>query len=406
VVVHEASKGNGYHHFDAGGPPRCTSLCIEGGNEERVCAVCDGLVYCWGSDLDDGLGEGVGASSVRAPSPVLDAITASPITDRTQVVCGNTHACALGGDGTVVCWGFDGAGHGLFASTGSGERARHIPLGGTADALAAGQSHTCARIGATLTCWGENAQGQSELSGGAFDTFEHEGDAVTAGHPPFSNVGLFGAARMRTCAVDTTTGFMHCIGLGEYRNGGHTTSGTEPYLVTEDGSVDMPLPFAIGLAMGRAHTCMTDGAETFCLGGNVFGALGGVTGAPDCGGIACTAVPLEIFGSDAHPFERIGSGSGADHTCAAGATGLWCWGRNDRAQCGAPGSATETDTLLVEVPSFIGRRVTAIGLGQLSSCAIVDGEEVWCWGDDQYAQLGTGSPDSDVHDTAVRVVLP
>lgn len=80
--------------------------------------------------------------------------------------------------------------------------------------------------------------------------------------------------------------------------------------------------------------------------------------------------------------------TGRYHTCALLDTGdLWCWGRNCDGQLG-DGATAQARTSAVCVQGL--QDVTDIGLGETHSCALTVGNEVWCWGDNQFGQLGTG----------------
>jgi alpha-tubulin suppressor-like RCC1 family protein len=82
--------------------------------------------------------------------------------------------------------------------------------------------------------------------------------------------------------------------------------------------------------------------------------------------------------------------TGGGHTCAllAGGT-VWCWGNNGNGQVGSgavPGSFSATP---VPVPGLTD--VSAIAAGGESTCALVAGGTVECWGFDGYGQLGDGT---------------
>jgi alpha-tubulin suppressor-like RCC1 family protein len=150
------------------------------------------------------------------------------------------------------------------------------------------------------------------------------------------------------------------------------------------------------------HECFLRSGQIFCLGGDDFRALGAptlqVTG---CVGM-CSLTPVAADTS-VHTFERVGSGPYSFHTCAAGTTGVSCWGRNDHEQCGS-----DTGGASVASPTAVGglasMHVTAIATGDASTCVIANGD-VYCWGLNVSGQLGRGpsGPDSP---TPMRVMIP
>jgi alpha-tubulin suppressor-like RCC1 family protein len=114
----------------------------------RACAVVNGGVTCWGH-LPSG-------TAVRAQGPVpVDGIEGA-----VSVTVGYDHACALGGDGKVSCWGrgeFGRLGNG--ACSDSDEPVAVEGLSGVT-ALDASATHTCATTADGVYCWGGNWSGR------------------------------------------------------------------------------------------------------------------------------------------------------------------------------------------------------------------------------------------------------
>ncbi len=147
---------------DVGG----TAAAISAG-DWHTCAVLDGgAVRCWGLGVDGRLGYGnefaVGDNETPgSKGPVELGGTA------TAVSAGN-HTCARLDNGTVRCWGpgrLGQLGYGDTEDIGDNETPGSVPvpvnLGGTAAAISAGDSHTCARLDDTsLRCWGEGDFGR------------------------------------------------------------------------------------------------------------------------------------------------------------------------------------------------------------------------------------------------------
>jgi alpha-tubulin suppressor-like RCC1 family protein len=86
--------------------------------------------------------------------------------------------------------------------------------------------------------------------------------------------------------------------------------------------------------------------------------------------------------------------AGAEHTCAAHAGRVRCWGSNAFHQLGDP-SLTHGRGVFREarreVPGLT--RVVALGAGTHHTCAIRDSGEALCWGHGGYGQLGDGGRD-------------
>jgi len=76
------------------------------------------------------------------------------------------------------------------------------------------------------------------------------------------------------------------------------------------------------------------------------------------------------------------------HTCALKSDGtVWCWGDNEYGELG-DGTTTERHTP-VQVSGLTN--VVAVAPGSVHTCALKSDGTVWCWGDNYYGQLGDGT---------------
>jgi alpha-tubulin suppressor-like RCC1 family protein len=127
------------------------------------CAVANGQVLCWGSNLYGQLGRTIdGGSTTTVALPVALPAGATA----TRVVAGADHTCAILSNRTVACWGINIRGAlGADASTAQDAVPALVP--GLTDVLtlASGVGRfTCALIeGGTVKCWGDNSSGQLGL---------------------------------------------------------------------------------------------------------------------------------------------------------------------------------------------------------------------------------------------------
>ncbi len=299
-----------------------------------------------------------------------------------SVSAGVDFTCAVTPVGSLYCWGRNAGGSLGNASplNRATPAAVSLPFGVRFDSVSAGQDHACAlaRDG-TLYCWGSNASGQL----GTGDT--------SPGSTPAAVIAPLGAPAVRftnvsagaqfTCARATTE-LVYCWGLnfdgqlGNAENAGFTTENPRP-LEVQGG------PFAVVSAF-RGHTCaLTDVGFVVCWGSNTSGQLGG-GGPTDPGDF----LPAQISGS--RRFSVIAAGDG--HTCAVALLddSAWCWGSNANGQLGTTlgGSATLS---AFQVAVSGSRTFDHIAAGQGFTCAVTRTEAGFCWGSNEFGQLGIGS---------------
>ncbi len=139
---------------------------------------------------------------------------------------------------------------------------------------------------------------------------------------------------------------------------------------------------------GAESTCGIDSkGASYCWGDNANGQLG--SGSPKD-----ASVPTPVAGSVV--FAKISTGSTG--TCALTADGqAYCWGDNGNGQLGqgnydAPGKCLNGRPCALEPIAVKGdRKYRKIEANGGVRCAItVDTQELYCWGDPQFRQVGTG----------------
>jgi alpha-tubulin suppressor-like RCC1 family protein len=319
------------------GPIRCPALNL-------------GLVGLWAlgcaSQVTDpsGLGEAPGLATATG-----DALQ----TTATYVVGGADFSCVLNTAGEVECWGGNASGQlGQGDTQTRGDNANEtgwylspvqLGTGRRATALAAGSSHACALLdNATVKCWGANAKGQLGI-----------GDTSPRGDGP----GEMGDA-------------LATVPLGAGRT-------------------------AKAIAAGNSHTCaLLDNNTLKCWGQNNYGQLGQ-------GNTKTLGDNANEIG-DSMAAIQLGTGrtaknvqAGGNSTCAIlDDNTLKCWGQNSNGQLGLGNTshrgdnANEMGANLPVVAFGTGRTAKAVTVGLAHACVIRDDNQMRCWGNSTYGQLG------------------
>jgi alpha-tubulin suppressor-like RCC1 family protein len=152
--------------------------------------------------------------------------------------------------------------------------------------------------------------------------------------------------------------------------------------------------------LGLAHACaLTTSGMVYCWGQGTRGQLG-------TGGIDDALSPVAIL---AQGHQALGLGE--NHSCAVDEHGdLLCWGANDSLQLGAlvePETLTPLlqSALPVPVPGA-PQGIRLVAGGRAHTCVVTLGGEVFCWGANEYGQLGRATPGQAAVDTPLPVTLP
>jgi alpha-tubulin suppressor-like RCC1 family protein len=258
--------------------------------------------------------------------------------------------------------------------------------------IGAGDTHTCAALrSGEVWCWGDNRDGQ--LGDPSNPQKEVGSPALVAGlwiqnvpnHPPKAH--FVSAAGQFTCAVlgDRSA---WCFGLdhhGQLGNGSKSAGGRPPVPVKHIDGVT-------AVAAGHEQACAVSGGHVWCWGWNQVG-LGDVAHTRE------SSVPVRIGVAGA-----LAVATGSYHACTLLANGhrVVCWGQNGMGQLG-DGHRNRDAQIPVQPVGMTD--VVALAAGATHTCAIKDDGSLWCWGLNDYGQLGYRSPDQrdGVADKPVRV---
>ncbi len=321
----------------------------------RVDAHYDGLIFDTPAD---------------APADTGDAGVVPPV----QIAAGGAHACALGADGVVRCWGDNRSyQNALDFPTAAVMSPHNIGLATRAEQLAVGGATTCAiDVNHALWCVGLNDHGQLGRGSPMYMASILE---QPSGSP---NVLSADMGTGHGCAI-VTGGAVYCWGgngAGQIGDGTHV-----------DHQRPLPTPIVSGarqVECGADHTCvlLTDGTVQ-CWGANDSGQLGDGT-------MIARARPTPTL---AMPEQVVEIRAGFKFTCARLASGLVrCWGRSV-----GNGSGHGDTSMPGQVPTLVG--VTSLAAGTDHVCAVDSMHRLFCWGLNEHGELGVAG----LHYTPVEV---
>ncbi len=377
------------------------------GSAHSCALTVKGDVLCWGSDADGQQGNAAGVTGSAVPAQAATGIKFRDIS------AGGIQTCGLGDAGTLYCWG-----NGQHAATAvnTTEKFRFLATGGdvtcgiseagkafcwgknssgalgtgTAGAdetqpvavqstelfrsLAIGAESVCGITTAgAIYCWGANDKGQLGL-----------GDTTQRNTPTLLNHGhdyVKIAATAQSFCASTVTGKNFCWGSDEQEQlGNGAASGNKSIASAMDLSqVSGDARFTSLLAGGWSSCGLTSEGNVYCAGAYSDGNLG-------YGGALTAPAPRFVPVPTEQKFRSLVNGY--DHQCGLTAQGkAYCWGLNEFGELGiGRTSAKETYPIAVQFSGAFTQLVT----GRNGTCGLASDGTVYCWGSDEFGQLGNG----------------
>ena len=346
--------------------------------------LADQSVRCWGSNANGALGRPlVDASSAAQP----DAVTG--LSNVVQIAAGFYHACALRSDNHVLCWGGNSSGQ---LGT-NGADAGNVVLAptditgipGTIKSIHAGGYFTCAHlVDKRVFCWGDAAWGNLGGTLGDAGTFLPAVQRTPVEVTTLGTVEEVNAGDRYTCAR-TTAGGVSCVGTNGFGQLGRGDAG----VLANNANTAAPVVGLTGVTAvyesEAYHACALAGGNVMCWGNN----QGGQTGLPIDAGTAIQT-PNQVNGLGAVADLSAGGLS----TCAVSSTGaLKCWGGNANGELAIAPDAGASFPSPVDISGVTN--VVQVAVGHQTTCALILGGSVVCWGSNTQNELGR-TPDSGV----------
>jgi eukaryotic-like serine/threonine-protein kinase len=283
-----------------------------------------GSVACWGRNARGEIGR-------AKPTFSTEPLDVPGIGPATAIAAGRQHACAILAGGKLSCWGANHSGQLGRPPSEEGQPPAEVPGLPPVREVYAGGANTCARLlSGELSCWGANESGQLALASRAPTPtptlVPGSADFVSFALANNDRAGSQNPDRARLasymCGV-TRAGAVLCWGNNYTGQLGDGTRDNRATPVPVSGIDD-----AIQVAAGDLHACALHrtGAVS-CWGRNEFGAVGDGSMGPS----TVRAQPLTPFGVE----HAVGLALGRAHSCARLADGaVSCWGVNNFGQLG------------------------------------------------------------------------
>ncbi len=341
----------------------------------HTCAIDANYSYpwCWGSNGSGQLGSGNTAEYITP-----HGVSVGGIDTWAQISAGENFTCARKTNGTVWCWGWN-----FYGQVGDGtttDRWTPAEVGSSPDwvSVDAGENHVCGLLNNhTLWCWGSNQY--SQIGTGSINYFEQSPVQLVKSWKSVSAGGY------HTCAIKTDSS-LWCWGDNE--NGqlgiGNTVGKSVP---AKAGTATN----WVAVSTGYKHTCAKKKDGTlWCWGANFVSQVGN-------GRISDTVKkPVQV--GKANTWKSLSLG--ADHSCAMKKnTGLYCWGYNNHGQLCTGDTANRNKPRLV---SSAGTGYLSVAAGAFHTCGLWSDANIWCWGNNQYGQLGNGNTADQTYPALVQ----
>lgn len=288
--------------------------------------------------------------------------------------------------GTLWAWGGDPFGYGFMGSLNPVAQPLPAPVdlgvvqGKRIDSISADTFTSCVVAEGDPYCWGFNAYGQ--LGDGTAANSSTPVAVERSGALAGRTIQSFSPGGAHTCAL--ADGKPYCWGLsvsGQVGDG-TTTNRLTPVAVDTTGALAGRQVTA--LTTGDTESCVLADGTPYCW-GERFDGFSLVptlvpTAVPDPGGYLTGKTVTSIS-------------AGLLYGCLVADGAPYCWGLNNEGQLGDGTFAPKAALTPVDMSGALaGKTVTAVRAGLRTSCALADGA-AYCWGDNQFGQVGDGTTD-------------
>ncbi len=314
-----------------------------------------------------------------------------PVVLANQFSSGYYHACVIASDNKLYCWGRNHRGQ--LGNNSMVDSSRPVAVnmtgvlaGKTIKQISTGAYHTCVVASDdNAYCWGENMKGQLGNNSTANSSVPVKVD--TSGVLAGKTIKQISTGHYHTCAV-ASDDKMYC--WGENNNGelgnGSTVDSRVPVAVNMTGVLAGKT--IKQMSVGTYNTCViASDDKVYCWGSNAYGQVGNNS-------LADSNVPVAVNTTGVLAGKTIKQISVGHHRACAIASDdkMYCWGNNMGGALGNGSTADSHIPVSVNMSGILaGKVIRRISIGAFHTCVYATDNKIYCWGSNNYGQLGNNS---------------
>lgn len=374
----------------------CASpVSVAAGTAVTCATFSDGSLFCWGGNGQGELGIGTIGGWRELPQLVVADTFGNPLKNVVEVETGGNDTCARLANGDVYCWGGDadgGLGDDMAVTPTTGLPVKvSLPVAATRLRTNVRGSTCALGVDGNVYCWGP----QSDV-----DPIVFPSSPVPLVQQPVVGITDLAVGPSVKCSLSsdaTATNQIKCWGTnndGEVGYGMGVNGGSMPMAIPEGGQ---PLQGIHQIVSGgdplteSSHICVVLGdglsnGQILCWGHNSSGAVGvPVANAPSGSVTSPTLLPIAgvaLTTKGVHVCARLKSLSSTEN--------VLCWGDN---QYGQLGRGMATSAAMPDAAAVTGlKNASVVSAGASHTCAISGSDgSLYCWGGNGVGQLGVGT---------------
>ncbi|MHB1314126.1 MAG: prepilin-type N-terminal cleavage/methylation domain-containing protein [Christensenellales bacterium] len=309
-----------------------------------------------------------------------------------QISSGDSHTCGVVYNNLAYCWGYDTYGQLGNNSTGItlvpvAVDASGVLSGKTIKSIASGYEHSCAIASDDLAyCWGNNSNGQ--LGNNSNTTSLVPVAVFSSGALSGKTIKHIASGGYTTCAI-ASDDKAYCWGNGDYGQLGNNSVSESWVPVAVDTSGVLNGKTVKAMAVGWDYSCTIASDDlAYCWGHD------GSDGRLGDNSTTNRQVPVAVYTLGVLSGKTTKSISATDaHTCVIASDDKpYCWGLNNYGQLGNNLTSSSLEPAAVDMTGVLsGKTIKHVSVGYEHTCAIASDNLGYCWGRNSSGHLGNNS---------------